>query len=456
MTEIAPRFYRGLDDSWLHRTVARLDWGLFFAALGLSVMSLFWVFSATSQGGHGHSYLVRQMAALAVGVAGMTFLVILPYQVLQTYWRWIFGLSLVALVMVLLFGVRMRGSRSWFHFHWFYFQPVEVTRLALAVALAGYADVRFRDLREWSGLAVPFGMTALHLGLVLMQPDLSSVIVLVPMTLAMLYAAGAPGGVLLSLTMMGGLAVGIPLASTYFRFAGARFQDSWILSTVSRAFLEPRMFFQFWGAVCAGLCAGWWFLRRWRVAVPGAMLVVALAVVTAGVAGSFVVKGALKDYQRRRLIAFVDPNIDPLAAGYNILQSEIAIGSGRFFGKGFLAGSQTQLGFLPEKHTDFIFSLLAEERGFFGAIVVLGLYFFIVWRAFDIAVTARDRFGRFLAVGLGTLLGFMGLVNIGMVMGLMPVTGLPLPFLSYGGSAMVGAYLALGLLLSVHLRRYIL
>jgi rod shape determining protein RodA len=229
-----------------------------------------------------------------------------------------------------------------------------------------------------------------------------------------------------------------------------------ILSWVRRAFLERPVFFQFWGLVCAGFWGFWWFLRRWRVFIPGVYLAVSLAVIVSGVAGSFGVEKALKLYQRKRLIAFVDPAIDPLGAGYNILQSQIAIGSGRFFGKGYLSGSQAQLGFLPEKHTDFIFSMIGEELGFAGSLFVLALYFWIVWRAFEIAAVARDRFGRFLAVALGTYFGAAGIINIGMVMGLMPVTGVPLPFLSYGGSAIVGAFLAVGVLLSIHLRRYIL
>ncbi|HRY29907.1 MAG TPA: rod shape-determining protein RodA, partial [Elusimicrobiota bacterium] len=277
-----------------------------------------------------------------------------------------------------------------------------------------------------------------------------------PMTLVLLYSAGAPGGVLLSVAVFGFLALGIPLASTYFKLVGDRSQDSWLWGGMRSVFLERRAFFLFWSGVCLSLAGGWWFLRKWRVFIPSLTLFCSLAVVVSGVAGSFAVKKALKDYQRKRLIAFVDPSVDPLSAGYNILQSEIAIGSGRFFGKGFLGGSQTQLGFLPEKHTDFIFSLLAEEWGFIGALIILLLYFFVVWRSFEIALAARERFGRYLAVGLGTIFAFTGIVNIGMVMGLMPVTGLPLPFVSYGGSSLVGAYLAVGLLLSIHLRRYVL
>jgi rod shape determining protein RodA len=454
--EITPRFYRASGDSAAHRLLGRMDWPLFAAVLALSLTGLFFIYSATAQSGGGPGFLARQSAALVLGLAGMAVCVVVPYQVLSTYARGIFWTSIGVLLLLLVFGVRLRGSRSWFHFHWFYFQPVELTRLALVVAMAAYADERFREMRDWRGLLVPFAMTGLHIGLVLLQPDLSSVIVLAPMTLAVLYSAGAPGGTLVAVVAVGAIALGIPLGDTFFSSVGDRFADSRTLGWLKRAFTETVPFFQLWGGVCAALGLGWWFLRKWRIAISGLGLVVALAVVVAGVGGSFGVKHALKDYQKKRLIAFIDPTLDPLSAGYNILQSEIAVGSGRVFGKGYLSGSQSQLGFLPERHTDFIYSVLAEEKGFAGAVFVLGLYFFVVWRAFDIAAAARDRFGRFLAVALGTFLGFSGLVNIGMVMGLMPVTGLPLPFLSYGGSALVGSFLAVGLLQSIHLRRYIL
>ncbi|MBI4397355.1 MAG: rod shape-determining protein RodA [Elusimicrobia bacterium] len=454
--EITPRFFRSGHESWLSRFMARLDWQLMGAALALALMGLFFIYSATFRSGHGNSYLVRQSVGIVIGLLGMLFFVALPYQVLQTYARWVYGFSIALLIGVLIFGARLRGSRSWFDLHFFYFQPVEITRLALTVAVAAYADAYPRGLREWQGLIVPLLMAGLHLGLILLQPDLSSAIVLGPMMLALLFAAEAPVSVLVAFLVMGGLALGIPLADTYFTLAGDHFQGHPILALVRSAFLGKNEFYQVWAGFCGVLCVGWWFLRKWRVLIPGAALLCALAVIVSGVGGSFMVKKALKDYQRKRLIAFVDPALDPLGAGYNILQSEIAIGSGRFFGKGYLSGSQTQLGFLPEKHNDFIFSLVAEELGFVGALFVLLVFFSVAWRAYDIAGKARDRFGRYLAISLGTFFAFSGFINIGMVMGLMPVTGLPLPFLSYGGSSIVGAFLAVGILLSIHLRRYIL
>jgi rod shape determining protein RodA len=162
----------------------------------------------------------------------------------------------------------------------------------------------------------------------------------------------------------------------------------------------------------------------------------------------------LKDYQKKRLLVFIDPNIDPTGAGYHVIQSMIAIGSGRLWGKGLFGGTQNRLGFLPEQHTDFIFSVIGEELGFLRAVGILILYFIIIYRGIRVAAKARDDFGTLLATGVVTMLAFHLLVNVGMTTGIMPVTGIPLPFMSYGGSSYLTNMIAVGLLLNVHMRRH--
>jgi rod shape determining protein RodA len=161
----------------------------------------------------------------------------------------------------------------------------------------------------------------------------------------------------------------------------------------------------------------------------------------------------LHDYQRRRLLAFVDPGADPLGAGYALIQSKIAIGSGQIAGKGLFAGTQNLLRFIPEQHTDFIFTVIGEELGFVGGLVLLTLYVIWVWRALRIAATAGDRVGALIATGIVTMMVFHIVVNIGMTVGLMPVTGIPLPLMSYGGSSLLTTLAGTGLLLSIRLRR---
>lgn len=162
----------------------------------------------------------------------------------------------------------------------------------------------------------------------------------------------------------------------------------------------------------------------------------------------------LKDYQMKRFLVFLNPNIDPLGAGYNLLQSKIAIGSGRFWGKGLFLGTQTRLHFIPERHTDFIFSVLGEELGFMGAAILLALYFILIGRSIRIASTAKDLFGALVATGVASMLLFQVLVNVGMTIGIMPIAGLPLPLVSYGGSSMLSNMIAVGLLLNISLRRF--
>lgn len=162
---------------------------------------------------------------------------------------------------------------------------------------------------------------------------------------------------------------------------------------------------------------------------------------------------ALHDYQRSRLLVFMNPNLDPLGAGYTVIQSRIAMGSGQLWGKGWLAGTQNQLNFLPERHTDFVFSVVGEEWGILGTSLCLGLYFLLFQRGFIIAQQTRDPFGRLLIVGLVVMLASHTIVNMGMVLGLMPVVGLPLPFMSYGGSWLMTCLVSVGIVLSVSVRR---
>ncbi|MCG6922373.1 MAG: rod shape-determining protein RodA [Acidobacteria bacterium] len=162
----------------------------------------------------------------------------------------------------------------------------------------------------------------------------------------------------------------------------------------------------------------------------------------------------LRDYQKTRIYTFLDPSLDPKGAGYQKIQSQIAVGSGGVIGRGYLEGTQGQLGYLPARHTDFIFSVLAEEMGFLGVVAVLGLYLLVLWRMLETARLARDRLGAFLAAGITASLAFQVVYNVAMVAGLVPVKGLPLPLLSYGGSSVLATLMGVGLILSVRMRRF--
>jgi rod shape determining protein RodA len=162
----------------------------------------------------------------------------------------------------------------------------------------------------------------------------------------------------------------------------------------------------------------------------------------------------LKSYQINRLLVFVKPDMDPLQSGYNLMQSKIAIGSGQLLGKGLFNGTQTNLKFIPEHHTDFIFSVVGEELGFVGGAILLALFGLLLWRAMKIAISAREPFGTMVAVGIVVMFFFQILVNIGMTMGIMPITGVPLPFMSYGGTSLIVNFMCVGLLLNIGMRRF--
>lgn len=182
-----------------------------------------------------------------------------------------------------------------------------------------------------------------------------------------------------------------------------------------------------------------------------------LLVLLAGVviSGTAVQVGVLKDYQVARLIAFLDNDADLQRAGYNLAQSKIAIGSGGLTGKGLFQGSQTNLDYVPEQHTDFIFTAIAEEKGFVGGIILLGFFSLLVWRSLRIAMISKDLFGTLLAGGIAGMFIFQVFVNVGMTLGIMPITGIPLPFVSYGGTSLITSFIAVGLLMNIHMRRFV-
>lgn len=189
------------------------------------------------------------------------------------------------------------------------------------------------------------------------------------------------------------------------------------------------------------------------VFISGINLKLFFGIIGAGILSMPVLWEFLHDYQKKRILVFLNPNLDPLGAGYHVIQSKIAIGSGRILGKGLFQGTQNQLDFIPEQHTDFIFAVIGEEMGFIGSLLLLILFILLIYNVLQIALKSKDTLGTFIATGVASMWTFQMLVNIGMTLGLMPVTGIPLPFVSYGGSSLLMNMMALGLVLNVGMRR---
>ncbi|MFC1500980.1 rod shape-determining protein RodA [Elusimicrobiota bacterium] len=445
---------RPIERTLFRRFVEDTDWVLVGVVLILLVSGVLGLFSATLNFGDSAKYMTTQLVSIAIGIVGFFILLSFNYQNFKYFRPSLYVLSIILLGSVLIFGTTMRGTKGWFDLGFFSLQPVELTKIIFILVIAGYLDLKAREIRNISVLVISLLFLFGHLVLVMMQPDFSSTLSYLPISLVLLYIAGVNSEYLLSLILFGAIAVGIPLMKTFFKLQPDLLNVSPILHYLVKStehFFDAIIIVSI---VILLIFLIWWFLIRFKINVPLLFPIIISIIIIMGSAASMVVEKSIREYQRKRLIVFLNPEIDPLGSGYNIIQSKIAIGSGRITGSGLFSGKQTQLGFLPEQHTDFIFAVLGEETGYLVSQFLIIVYFILVWRAVVIARDARDRYGSYVASGIATMFAFSGIINIGMVMGLMPTTGLPLPLLSYGGSSMVSSLCAIGLLFSIHIRRF--
>ncbi len=388
MTVVAVRPRSARPETTTRVRAARLDWMLMSASAVLLGLGAVLVWSATSArdgltGGDPESYLKRQLVNIAIGV-------VLGVMVAATDHRWVrilaplvYVASVLGLVLVLAMGTTINGSRSWIQLGGMSVQPAEFAKLAVVIGMALLVAERtegsLSTTSRWEvgsvEVAGMLGIAAVPAALILLQPDLGTMLVLSATVFGVIAVSGAGRG--------------------------------WLL----------------------GLFAG---------ALATATLAVRLHV--------------LKAYQLDRFMAFTNPGLDPRGAGYNTTQARIAIGNGGIFGQGLFGGSQTRSGFVPEQHTDFIFTVAGEELGLVGSALLIALLGVVLWRALRIAARADDLFGRVAAAGIACWFGFQAFQNVGMCLGIMPVTGVPLPLVSYGGSSMFASLMAIGLLQNIHLR----
>jgi rod shape determining protein RodA len=329
-------------------------------------------------------------------------------------WQWVvYGVTNISLIAVMVVGTTALGAQRWLTIGSFNVQPSEFSKLGIIIVLA--AVLHGQSAAKLSVTIKTLCITAIPWALVFLQPDLGTSLVFGAIVLGMLYWANAHTGWLILLV-------------------------SPVMSAILFGMFLPGWFA--WVAMM-GIVA-WWSLPWSRF---GAVMAVAINLVS-GRLGR-ILWGLLKDYQKDRLILFMNPEQDPLGGGYHLIQSRIAIGAGEFWGRGLTQGSQTQGGFIPEQHTDFIFSAIGEELGFVGCIAVLLAFWLICLRLTIIAQNSKDNFGSLLAIGVLSMLLFQVVVNVSMTIGLAPVTGIPLPWLSYGRSALLTNFIAIGLVESV-------
>ncbi|MCL2390768.1 MAG: rod shape-determining protein RodA [Endomicrobia bacterium] len=443
------------EKGFFQRFINAVDLWLFTALVILVLIGVFAIYSASFNYGVSSKYITVQTAAFFLGLICMFVAAGLNYQYYKQFDKVIYIFSLVLLVSVLIFGVTVNGAKRWISFGPLSFQPVEITKLIYILVISSFLDKNWKNIRKPSALAYTFAILMGHFALIMMQPAFSSTLPYFLVTLVLLYVAGAEPFYLLCVSLFCGLTVGIPLFIEFLKL------QEFVIYPVSQLghfinSIQDNVMGIFYVAVIiiAVIFAVWWFLWKLKTKISIIYPILLGFAIMFGFTASMSVEKSLKDYQRKRMVVFLYPETDSRGAGYNVIQSKIAMGSGKISGKGFLKGTQTQLGFLPEQHTDFIFSVIGEEGGWLVSQTIILLYFIFIWRALVIAREARDRYGSLVAIGIAAMFAFYVVINISMVTGLMPVAGVPLLFLSYGGSSMVSSMIAVGILFSIHMRRY--
>ncbi|MCP9776004.1 rod shape-determining protein RodA [Cyanobium sp. WAJ14-Wanaka] len=405
------KFFGGGDQKrrrW-YDDVDKILWGV---PLGLTALAGGLIASTQRQASYADWY--DHWITAAVGMALALILARLPLERINSLLAPLYGLTVVSLLAVRFVGTSALGAQRWISIAGFHVQPSEFAKMAAILLLAGVL-ARY-PIERPVDLIRPSALIGLPWILVFIQPDLGTSLVFGAVLLVMLFWAGMPTPWLVLL--LSPLVAAILAGSWPWALAG------WI----------PLMTYLAWSS-----------LPWQRVAMA---VVVAIQGLFALITPYLWLHG-LKDYQRDRLLVFLDPAKDPLGAGYHLMQSKIGIGSGEWFGTGLLQGHLTKLRFIPEQHTDFIFSALGEEMGFLGCLLVICAYGLLMWRLLVIARQARSDFESLVVVGVGAMLMFQILVNIFMTIGLGPVTGIPLPWMSYGRSAMLVNFAALGFCSSV-------
>jgi rod shape determining protein RodA len=391
----------------------------------------------------------KQLIWFIAGFILMIVATFINYKFLGDYSLYVYGFLLFMLIVTAIFGTPIRNTRAWLNFGLFSIQPSEFMKLGLVIVLSKYLEVRERDIKNLRELLIPALLTIIPMLIILMQPDFGTAAVFVPILLTMLFVGGADVTHLMSIIGIGSIAIVVPMILTYREWIGAQgsnflldfFKDTHLIFIVAGVL--------FLAAIVTFALHFFFVSKAYRkIYIPS-------IVISLGLFFSVFIQQYLKVYQKRRILVFLNPDLDPHGSGYNIIQSKIAVGAGRFIGKGFLKGSQSQLGFLPEKSSDFIFSVFAEEWGFVGAVILLCLLAIVVYRGIQITFESKDKFGALLGSGIVTIFFFHILINIGMVLGIMPVTGLPLTFVSYGGSNLLMSMIAVGILINIRMRKFV-
>jgi len=372
---------------------------------------------------------------------------LLDYSRLQDWAEYIYIFFIFLLLITLFIGKVVHGAKSWIPFFVFGIQPSEFAKISTILLLAKHLARNEERVQRITEFLKGLGIVLFPVFLILMQPDLGTALVYIPIFLIMTYVAGCKKRHILFF-----LLTGIPLIILSVLPAWENYMNGKKIP-FSSIFIETDLVKYTISAlvlILALALLGYYVFKKkyyyW--------IVYSVSILVFSITGSMGARFLLKEYQIMRLIVFLNPGVDPRGAGWNIIQSITAVGSGGLFGKGFLQGTQSQYRFLPQQSTDFIFSIIAEEWGFIGGMLVFTLFLIIMLRGLAIILSTKDPFAIYTGAGIIGMIFFHFIVNIGMTMGIMPITGIPLFFLSYGGSSLWTALIGIGILLNINMRKY--
>lgn len=423
------------------------DYLLFFSVCLLTGLGIAFIYSS---GINSERYLVsreyiKQIMWAAIGIIIMITAAIFDYRKLHRYAPVLYGFSIVILIYTRIFGKYVNGAKSWIGIGELGIQPSELCKILFILFLAWYLEFSKKE-KPLKRFILALIIMCGPMMLILIQPDLGTASVYIPIFLVMCFMADIPIRYLM-LVLTGGLATIIFTVLPIWEEQILR-RSVAIISLLTNNKLLAILIFCCIAVTIVGAMGQLLIKQKYFYWITYVFGIISFALIA-----SIGARKVLKPYQIQRLIVFLDPSSDPLGSGWNIIQSKIAIGSGNMWGRGFTQGTQSHYRFLPQQSTDFIFSILSEELGFAGGIFVFALFLIILLRIIYIIRQTSNTFGSLIASGIFGMFFFHFIVNVGMVMGIMPITGIPLPFLSYGGSALLTNMLSIGILMSINARR---
>lgn len=427
---------------------AMFDYFLILVVLVLVSLGILFIYSSSinSEGISVTNEYIKQIMWASIGFVIMILVTIYDYRKSESFSVYLYIALIFLLIYTRIFGRYVNGAKSWIGIGEFGVQPSEFGKIFFILFLAKFLD-ESQNYNQFKRFIFSIVILLIPMGLILIQPDLGTASVYIPIFLTMCFIAGIPLRYILYVLSFGILTVfftvlpvwNAEIAETPYGFISVLTNLKLRILLISSIFLI--------------ILLGYIIRRYFHGPKYIYWIILVSSVIFLSLIFSLALGKLLKDYQIKRLIIFMNPNKDRLGAGWNIIQSEVAIGAGGMTGQGYLQGTQSHYRFLPQQSTDFIFSILSEEMGFFGGCFVFVLYFIILSKILYIIKKCINPYGSYICAGIFGMFSFHFFVNVGMVMGIMPITGIPLLFLSYGGSSLLNSMICIGLIMNINYRK---